>query len=51
MQVLIRMPEKMKQNITIEAKKKGISVNALLLNILWERYGDETVKSKQSVKK
>lgn len=34
-QMLIRAPEELKSRITSEAKRIGISTNALLLQILW----------------
>ncbi len=34
-QMLIRAPEELKDKITTEAKRIGISTNALLLQILW----------------
>lgn len=43
-QILIRAPEELKRKITSEAKRIGISVNSLILQILWEwaeRHADD----------
>ena len=31
----IRAPEELKQKITVEAKRQGLTVNALVVSILW----------------
>lgn len=36
MQILIRTPEKLKVKLQFRAKGMGITLNALILQILWE---------------
>lgn len=43
-QILIRITDELHQKLKDEASKKGISANALIANILWERMsGKETL--------
>lgn len=34
-QTTIRLPEKLYEKLKLEAKKKGMSLNAYLLSVLW----------------
>lgn len=36
-QILIRITDELHQKLKTEASRKGIPVNALIVNILWER--------------
>lgn len=40
-QILIRITDELHQRLKDEAARKGIPVNALIANILWERMGKE----------
>lgn len=39
--ILIRVPKTIKVWVTEKSKKKGISVNALILQMLWEKYEEK----------
>lgn len=40
-QVMTRMPERLKERLKSEADKKGISLNAQMLQILWKWYEEK----------
>lgn len=45
MQILIRAPEALKQELQKYAKKIGITMNALILQILWDWLGNKGGKA------
>lgn len=46
MQILIRAPKELKEILQSKAKKIGITMNALLIQILWEWVKKEESQSK-----
>lgn len=42
-QTITRMPDKLKALLREDAKTKGISLNAQILSILWEWYGNQPI--------
>lgn len=50
-QTTIRLPEKLYEKLKQEAKKRGMSLNAYLISVLWDAYDYSQQKMIQQSKK
>ena len=50
-QILIRPPEALKESLKCEARRMGITLNAIVLQILWEWVENRKREEKEDISK